>query len=109
MGIQLGSRAFDPRLRSCVRQGGVLAGPVDRRGAQVQGGYRGPRQARRRDAAAAIPADPVPHFSSQPAVSAGQLAQIARLPGTGPVLARELPAWLPGGVLACTGDGSPFR
>jgi hypothetical protein len=27
MGVQL-SRAFDPGLRSCVRQGGVLTGPV---------------------------------------------------------------------------------
>jgi hypothetical protein len=54
-----------------------------------------PWQVRRRDAAAAVPAGPVLPSGSKPTVSAGQLAWIAGLPGTGPVLVCELLVRLP--------------
>jgi hypothetical protein len=54
-----------------------------------------PWQVRRRDAATAVPAEPALPPGPQPTVSAGQLAWIARLPGTGPVLVCELLVRLP--------------
>jgi len=65
--------ALDPGLRNFVRQGGVLAGPVDLRGAGVTTELpQSLWQVRRRDAAAAVPSEPVLSSGSQPAISAGQ-------------------------------------
>jgi hypothetical protein len=95
MGVQLGSWLlipacgtssakvvyWPPRL-TCVAQACIRVTAV-------------PWQVRRRDAAAAVPAEPVLPSGSQSAVSAGQLAWIARLPGTGSVLVCELLVRLP--------------
>lgn len=65
-----------------------------------------PWPVRRRDAAAAVPAEPVLPTARRFRRSAGLDRETA---GTGPVLVCELLVRLPGDVLACSGDGSPFR
>lgn len=79
-------------------QGGALAGPADPRGTEVRAGYRAPLASKTPGCRCCVPAEPVLPSGSQPAVSAGQLVWIARLPGTGPVLVGELLVRLPGGV-----------
>ncbi len=64
---------------------------------------------RRRDAAAAARLDPVLTCGSWPAVSAGQLAWIARMPAPALFRVCESLAPPPGGMLDCSGDGSLFR
>ena len=95
MGVQLGSwplipvcgtssakAAYWPARLTCVAQPCMRVAAV-------------PRRVRRRDAAAAGPAGPVLPAGSQPTISAGQLAWIARLPGSGAVLIGELLVRLP--------------